>query len=151
MKTKALIIAVALVSSSSVFASSIFSGSKNKSVGFALGARTGVNYQQALPNKNALSVIAGAENENPIVSADHNWYFNKIWELDPFFGLGLGNKFINDANDDDDELVFEGRLPVGVSYFSKQKDMMSFLQAIPTVDSTDSTNIQLQVGLNYIF
>lgn len=120
-------------------------------VGAEIGGESSVSIQSVYNETGAFNFGAGTYDRSINVYADHFWYLTRGTLFHPYVGAGIGAAF----DDRNDPLVEDVRglirLPIGVSYYTKEAPLNLFAQFVPSLDTEKDSEIFGQVGLKYFF
>ena len=120
-------------------------------VGAEIGGESSVSLQRAYSDLSSYNIGLGTYDKTVNLYADHLWYLTRDTLLHPFVGAGLGAAF----DDSNDPLVEDVRglirLPIGVSYYTREVPLNLFAQLVPSFDTEKDSEVFGQVGLKYFF
>lgn len=138
---KVLVLFVILISSLPALAN-------KKGVGAILGNPTGLNGKYWLDNKTAIDGGGGFSFGNHtdfslysdyLYHRDGAFYFNDVYSLDLYYGVGGRMEF-------SDDIELGVRLPVGLAHMLEVKEADVFAEIAPVVDFIGKTGLEINLG-----
>lgn len=148
---KNIIITLLLLTSSAAYAG------EETGIGLVLGMPSGISARHWIASDRSIEVNAGwsiVSKSRFLLNASYLWNKNDVVELkdetfDVFFGGGLSVR--TKSGNQDGELVFGPRLPVGLSYFFADPKIELFGEAGLNVGIIPSSDIYFDAGLGVRF
>lgn len=121
--------------------------------GVQVGSISAVTLERPYDETAAFNMGIGSDSGDLTVYGDHVWYLTRDMIVHPYAGLGAGFTHDDERNDntDRDEFYASGRIPIGVSYYTKNARLNVYLQVTPLFNTAGDSDANANIGLRYYF